>query len=308
MYGSSIFTDSFPLITTNLELDKIKSQYPKYDEYYVASGCIEDRKKRFDNLYTRFKPYADSNFLKEIKTNFHSRTWEMYLCNVLLSKSFFIKKPSDRQAIQMPINEGPDFVLTNGEYIECVACTKGNPEKINSVPQIQYARTPEEVEVIDVPTDKMILRITNAITEKAITQYEKWKKKKWFNKNSPFIMVINSGDLSYPQDYLGIPLIIKALFGLEFMQISQNGDESFSFRKNMNKGKVGVPLTYFTSNKFNFISGIIFSDISVLNHPEHIGDDCIFVNNPFSLNPVGDEYFSIFKSFRAKNGKLSKLY
>jgi len=301
--NSTIFTDNFPIITSNKELYKVKKEYPQYDEYYIASGCIKDRKNKFDVLWPKFKPYADTNFLKELKTNFHSRTWEMYMCNVLLEKSFYIKLPSN-----IPKNEGPDFILNNGTYIECIACSKGHPNKPNSVPEIQDAQTQEEIVAIDVPTDKMILRITNAIIEKAITQYEKWKMKQWFRPASPFIIAINSGDLSYPQDYLGIPLIIKALFGLEFMQISQNGNKSFSFRKNMKKGQADIPLTYFANNKFNFISGVIFSDRTVLNHPEKIGDDCIFVNNPFALYSVNDKDFSKFKSFKAEKGKFTKLY
>ncbi len=299
----SIFTDDFQEINTNDELASIKLKYPTYNEYYVASGCIKNRKERFDALWVKFSPYADTDFLRKLKINFHSRTWEMYLCNVLFEKGFHVSKPSD-----VPRNEGPDFILNDDTYIECIACSKGDPSKFNSVPLMQSVCTPEEIIRTDVLIDKMILRITNAITEKAITQYGKWKKKKWFKENSPFIVAINSGDLSYQQNYLGIPLIIKALFGLEFMQITQNGDESFSFRKNVEKGKVSVPLDYFASDKFNFVSGVIFSDEYVLNPPEHIGDDCIFVNNPFALNPVSNEYFSKFKSFKAEKHKLNKLY
>ena len=302
-HSRSVFTDNFPAIKTNDELDSVKSIYPTYDEYYVTSGCMVDRKEKFNALWSKFKPYADTNFLTELKTSFHSRTWEMYMCNVLLEKNFSIKLPTD-----IPQNEGPDFILKGDTYIECVACSKGDPTKSNSVPEIRYARTPDEVVAFDTPTDKMILRITNVITEKGITQYNKWRKKEWFSLQSPFIIAINSGDLSYPQDYLGIPLIIKALFGLEFMQITQDGDESFSFRKIVKKSKVDVPVTYFSSNKYNFISGIIFSDETVLNHPKNIGDDCVFVNNPFALNPVDNIFLNKFKSFKAEAGKLTKLY
>ena len=75
----SIFTDNFPLITTDQELQVLKDKYPDYDSYYVASGSIQDRKKRFDDLYQKYHPYTDSHFLTEVKKKFHQRTWEMYL-------------------------------------------------------------------------------------------------------------------------------------------------------------------------------------------------------------------------------------
>lgn len=289
----SLFAVELPLVNTNEELEKVKAMYPKYDPYFIASGCIKERRKKFDKLWQKFKPYADRHFLNQIKTNFHQRSWEMYVGNVLLDRKLSIKSQ----------NEGPDFIVDGNIYIECIAPTKGDPDKPDSVPEMFVAKTPEEIRTQDVPVDQMILRITQAVKDKALDQYKRWKNKKWFQKNSPFVIAVNTGDLQYPQDYLGIPLVIKALFGLQFLQISQKGDKSFSWREKIKKSdSVDVPVNYFVNEKYKFVSGVLFSDKTVLNHPEDIGDDCIFINNPFSGYPVNKKFTELFKSWSAKKG------
>lgn len=285
---NSIFTIELPLVSTDEELEKVKAMYPNCDSYFITSGCVKERKKKFDKLWQKFKPYADKHFLSQIKTNFHQRTWEMYLGNVLLEKKLLIKSQ----------NEGPDFVVNDNIYIECIAPTKGDSSKADSVPEIHIAniKKRERPMVQDVPVDEMILRITQALKDKGLGQYAKWKSNNWFDKKAPFIIAINTGDLKFPQDYLGIPLVIKALFGLQFLQITRNGHKSFSWREEIKKGK-GVPVNYFTNYNFKFISGVIFSDQIVLNHPDNIGDDCIFVNNPFAKNPITDSLAKLFKNW-----------
>ncbi len=97
-------------------------------------------------------------------------------------------------------DEGPDFIANNNIYIECVASTRGDPSKTDSVKEMFVTKTPEEIHEQDVPVDKMILRITSAINNKALIQYKKWKSKDWFKQNAPFIIAINTSDLQYPDD------------------------------------------------------------------------------------------------------------
>jgi len=301
----SLFTAQLPLVQTNEELDVVKRVFPKLDVCFIASGCIADRKDRFEKLWESFSPYADSNFKMEIQQNFHSRSWEMYMGHVLLSKKLL----SDKSLKIKPENEGPDFILDDGTYVECIAPSKGDPGKDSSVVAPVYTKTSKEIVLQKVPVDKMILRITQAFKDKAKLQYEGWKTKEWFNGESPFVVAINSGDLEWPQDYMGIPLVIRAIFGVEFLKISKDHEESFSCRAEIQKGAgVAVPVNYFTGEDFNFVSGVIFSDQYVLNHPEKIGDDCVFVNNPFGKNPVTDAVSNSFHSWFAEKDKLTKKY
>jgi len=289
----TLFTVELPIVSTPEELEKVKVIFPppKYDPYFIASGCIRERREKFEKLWKNFKPYADNHFLNEIRTNFHQRSWEMYLGNVLLEKGLSIKSQ----------NEGPDFVVNDKIYIECVAPTKGDPTKPNSVPEMFVAKTPEGICLHDVPVDRMILRITQAVKEKALNQYGKWKFKNWFSQSTSFVIAVNTGDLEYPEDP-SMPNVIKALFGFQFMQINiKTGKTSYSRRIEIKKSdNKSVPVNYFVSDSFSFVSGVLFSDKRVLNHPEKIGDDCIFVNNPFSSFPVDQKFAQLFKNWRVE--------
>jgi len=293
--NDSIFAVELPFVDSDEELEKIKNIYDRYDSYFIASGCCKEKKELFDKLWVKFKPYADVHFLNQIKTNFHQRSWEMYVGNVLLEKDFVIKSQDD----------GPDFIIDKMAYIECVAPTRGEPGKPDSVPKMYTAKTPEEIRVQDVPVDRMILRITQSIRDKALDQYEAWKKKPWFDSKTPFIIAINSGGLEHVDDP-NMPNVIKALFGFQFMQINlENRAVSYSHRDMVEKSnKSAVPVNYFLNPNFNFISGVLFSDKTVLNHPEKIGDDCVFVNNPFAKNIVDEKIAKSFKNWTA-DAKIS---
>ncbi len=294
----SLFVTELPLVETNEELAKIKKLYPRYDPYFITSGCCEDRREKFDKLWGKYRPYADRHFLNQIKINFHQRSWEMYVGNVFLEKKLTIQSQ----------NEGPDFVIDNIAYIECVAPTKGDPTKPDSVPEMFVATTLEEICVQDVPVDKIILRITGVIKDKALDQYENWKSKKWFDSKIPFIIAINTGDLAHVEDS-SMPNVLKALFGFQFLQLNIKTDSTnFSHRDKVEKtNQELVPVNHFINKDFCFMSGVLFSNKTVLNHPENIGEDCIFVNNPFADNPVDESFTKLFKSWVATKDD-TKIY
>lgn len=293
----TLFTDDFPVLSSEDELEEIKKKYSHYCDYYIVSGCSEERKEKFDRLWKVFKRYADSHFLKQYKTQFHQRSWEMYIGCVLLKNNLSIKS----------LDEGPDFIVNNDHYIECVACNNAEEGKPDHVPALQYGVAQ------DVPVEQIIMRITSTIKDKYYKyagneNYKGWAEKGLVHRNKPYIIAINSGIFPYPQDYIGIPLIIKALFGLQYLQIDQNRNKSFSWRQNTQKGISSVPVNYFTDDAFKEISAIIFSDRDILNHPDVIGDDCFFVNNPFAANQIDFEKYSFLKRWKAEKDKITKLY
>lgn len=223
--SNTIFTVELPFVKTDKELERIKQLYPKCDPYFITSGCCKERREKFDKLWVSYKPYADRHFLSQIRTNFHQRSWEMYIGNILLEKKLTIQSQ----------NEGPDFVVDDIGYIECVAPTKGDPNKPDSVPEMFVATTPEEIRAQHVPVDKMILRITGVIKNKAFSQYGNWKNKKWFDSRKPFIVAINTGDLSYVEDP-DTPNVLKALFGVQCRRINiKTGTTDFLCRDKVKK-------------------------------------------------------------------------
>jgi len=125
---STLFREEIPLVTTSAELDSVKRQFPNYDPYYVASGCIKERREFFEQLWIWYERYADKHFLAEVKTHFHQRTWEMYIGCVLLMRHYVICSE----------DQGPDFKIKHRSktiWIEAVAATCGDEEKEDSVPE-----------------------------------------------------------------------------------------------------------------------------------------------------------------------------
>ncbi|KKQ38240.1 MAG: hypothetical protein US54_C0014G0005 [Candidatus Roizmanbacteria bacterium GW2011_GWA2_37_7] len=292
----SLFTIELPLVKTVEELRRVKIKYPKpkYDPYFIVSACIKAKKEKLEKLWKSFKPYADKKFKTKIIKNFHQRLWEMYIGNVLLIKKFNINHDEGR----------PDFIVNDNIYIECTAPTKGDPTKSDSVPEMLVAKNIEEIKEQDVPVDQMILRITQVINEKALEQYDKWKRKKWFNRKSSFIIAVNTSDLEFLEDP-NMPNVVKALFGFKFIQIDlQTRKTSYSRRNNIRKiNNAPVSVNYFVNDDYCFISGVLFSSERVLKSFDNMGDDCIFVNNPFSEYPVDKKFVKIFKHWNAKYDK-----
>lgn len=242
----TLFTDDLPLVNTKKELDAVLEKYNR-DPYYIASSCIQERKDKLDALWCIFKDHCDSHFLSQYKHigKFHQRTWEMYVWCVLLEKWFTITAQ----------NEWPDFLVNNQYflvnsqyYVECIACKQGDWKD----------KVPDNSIGID-DMDKKILRIINAIKTKIdqfieieIDQFHK------IPNNKPYIIAINTAELWYLQD-IDIPLIIKALFGVEYLQVNQHWEESLSWRDFVVKQNLAsVDVNIFTNDSHKEIMWYYF--------------------------------------------------
>ena len=197
-----LFTDNFPLVTTDAELQVLLRTYPKYDPYYVASGSIASRKEEFEKLYEKYHPYADGHFLSEVKKQFHQRTWEMYLGCALLDRGIsFISE-----------DVGPDILIEGSGkkiWIECIACTRGDGD--DKVPTLRY-----DGHVQDVPDDEMIIRVASALKNK----YEKYKKyvaSGIVKEDDCFVIAVNAGALDHPEM---MPLILQSVFPIGHQTLS----------------------------------------------------------------------------------------
>jgi len=288
----SIFTVNFPVVSSDKELQKIIQEFPEYDPYYIASGCIKKRKELFDSLWQIYQPLADRNFLSDCKKHFHQRMWEMYLGFSLIKNGLDISSST----------RGPDFIINKGRqneiFIEATACTRGDTK--DAVPEEYFAEKPEEIRVQDVPYNKMLIRITNSLDYK-YKKYKDFIKK----KEKPYIIAISRSALGYLDN---IPLIFKCLFGLGFQSFKIINGKLFNvgwerkktvFKKNGAK----VPISFFEEEEHNIISAVIYSAKSVLNYPKEIGSDCILVHNPKAKLPIDPKIFSFFRQYKAKYNK-----
>lgn len=304
----SVFSLPLPLVKTFEEVQSIQKlyPYPDYDPYFIESGVIKEKREKFNKLWPKYKPYADSNFQTEIQKRFHQKTWEMYMGNILLENNMKIFSE----------DKGPDFIVKNDNdedllYIECVCTTKGKPENPNSViDPIELNNSSGYLH--DVPTDKMILRIAKAFDDK-VKQYNSWIKGRLVNKDTPFIIAINTSVSSWIEGFP--PNVIKAIFGISHPQINmRTGEMTFLIRDEIQKNNGSpVPVNMFKIKDFSFISGVIFSNTDILDNSNKLGVDCYIVNNPFAKHTIPElltKCFKTYESYISKDGyvKIKKRF
>jgi hypothetical protein len=296
MAKKPLFNDNFPEnIQTNEELKNLKDKYPDYyDPYYVTTGAIKERREKVEKIWNIYKPYANNHFLSEYKRNknFNSRTWEMYVGAALITNNLKIKTSKD--------DSWPDFIINESIYLECTACRNASsPNKPDYIPTVEYGK------VANVPIDQIIMRITSAIRDKHC-DYIKHFKKDDIDSRTPFILAINSGAFRHNQSGI-FPIIYKVLFGIHHpvLHLRREGTsvEGVGFDistreqvyKYKDKKKAPIDLNIFLNDKYKEISAIVFCSNNIINAPEKLGDDCLFIPNPHAKNSIDPKIFSFFK-------------
>lgn len=280
-----LFPENFPDVSTQAELNDLLSKNSTYDPYYVVSGSIPDRRKRFENLYKIYKDHADTHFLRNIKHQFHERTWEMYMGCSLLSKGIdFVSN-----------DEGPDFLIENHDkkiWIECVTCNEGYGD--DKVPPFLYSSFQS------VPENEMCMRIANTI-QKKYSDYSKKFLNKIVSPEDIYIIAVNSGALPFPDG--AIPLILRCLFAVGHMTITFPRDSSESFpgwsqiRSLKKKNGSKVPMDFFLNKEHVGINGALYCGKNVLNHADPIGSDIFGINNPIANHPFPVKIKTAFKGY-----------
>jgi hypothetical protein len=61
------------------------------------------------------------------------------------------------------------------------------------------------------------------------------------------------------------------------------------------KKKAPIDLNLFLTDKYKEISAIIFCSNNIINAPEKLGDDCLFIPNPHAKNPIDPKMYYFFK-------------
>jgi len=293
--SQTLFTDNIPFSDSNVEIADLKKRFSNFDPYYVVSACIPDRKKWFDDIWNVFYPYANEDFVKQYKLDFHQRTWEMYLGYILLKNKYSIEVTK----------KGPDFNVNNLHYIECIAC---NNARFNNKPDF----VPPIINglVNNYPKNEILLRIASAFYTK-YCKYKKYLNQNTIENNKPCIIAINSGKFGRLTDDFP-PLIIQMLFGIGdlCLNFERTGSSSkiknveFIEKKNVFKGNILIEMNYFCNNSYKEISAVIFSRNNVLNNINSVGSDCVMVRNPYAINPLSLDDYSFLKCLTLEDFKF----
>ncbi|MFK8137784.1 MAG: hypothetical protein AB8E15_05415 [Bdellovibrionales bacterium] len=280
----------------------------KYDEKSVDPAFVsisenyEDTRELVEKLWIDFKGICESKkeFLAQIKIDFFARCWELYL-------GYNFIQNSEAEVIPKNKTDGPDFnIKVNDQliYVEAI-CPKNSIEV-----KAAYDNQRKVGRAMSPPDEEKRLIITGALSTK-IQQYHERIEKELVNPDTPYIIAINAGNITFA-DY---ELLISILFevGDQYIEIARGTTEvvgqGFKVKepitgfkdKNL---KEEIPANLFFSEYGQCISGIIFSSKNILNAPPDIGSDLLFVPNPFAANKVEGSLFEVGAEYVIRDDNL----
>jgi hypothetical protein len=270
------------------------------DPFYNEVRDNPSRKEAHDfveELWQKYAHYAEPDFLEDAKRHFHEKSWEMYLACVFLNHGFQLNKKRKKK--------GPDICLlgqTKPIWVEAKAPGSGTGN--DAVPE------PELDILNDVPEEQILLRLTSAIVEK-YKKYQKYLRKGIISKDDPYIIAINGGNIPRAgNEGDDVPHIVKAVlpFGNLFLKINQKGEitvSHYEYRDGIRKcSGTKIPTNIFEDKSYSRISAIMYSWVNVVDRPEQIGTEIIFIHNPFAENPLLKGLSQFGTEYWVENDKL----
>ena len=235
-------------------------------------------RERIENLWHRYKPFADANFETEIRNDFYARFWEMYLACFLLDSGHELLKASQRPAN----GAGPDICIRSENpkiWIEAVTPKSGEGQNQVLPPRISEAEYVDE--------HKIILRYTSSIDDKK-RKFISYKGKGIVQDTDICIIALNGGAI--PSDSGGeIPYAVQAVlpFGPPYINVSRSTgqvvESGRTWRESIEKptGSL-VSTSSFLMDENAFITGLIFARIS----PSAGDQEISLFHNPKASTPL----------------------
>jgi hypothetical protein len=232
-------------------------------------------REQCEALWDIYEPYADAEFLIEVRSNFDARFWEMYLTTFLIKEGYEAICPKP----------GPDVGFDfNGRriWIEATSPTRGAPGTMEQVPEVEH-----DGMMRSVPNERMVLRYLNSISEKYRRQYVSWLDNNIVSPRDAFVIAINPRRLRFDNHDTDPPRILQAGFmvGSPYMAIdrgtSKTVEAGYQFRDAITKASgSSVAAGVFENGEYCGLSGLLCSRVDAANQPGEMGGDFQLVPNP----------------------------
>lgn len=263
------------------------------DKSYCNAKSNPETRRFTEELWQEFSDYAldEPNFLSNAKAHFHAAFWEMYLGVALHRSGLYPQRKGC---------EGPDFlVCTNGQRIwfEAVAPKAGDGN--DGVPPI--IPLSEGGGFQRVPTDQMILRITNAVSKKQ-RQFQKAINDEIAEASDGLVIAINGHGIRNMPEFNPCELLLESFLGYggERCSFAKDADgnidvqsEPFYRTEILKKSEASVPTTGFLSDEAASVSAVLYSDSHVGDARREprptLGADFIILHNPRAAIPISKE-------------------
>ena len=144
----------------------------------------------------------------------------------------------------------------------------------------------------NVPTEQILLRFTNAVSEKR-RQYLASRAQGVISNDDGYVLAINSRGIPHAPYGDTLPFFLQALLpiGNPTIDIDRESgrqiDSYYARRETVTKAK-GSPVstTMFLDRDYSFISAVIHSSVDCVNRPDVLGTDFEVLHNPTALHPL----------------------
>jgi hypothetical protein len=152
--------------------------------YSTKQGSLNAR-RRCEELWRLFEPLADPDFLDLLPFKFHQRWFELYLGAALVDAGLDVRAPTP--------GKGPDFEIHAGGrriFVEAVCPTAGDPEHPDAVSEPDYRDADGRPAAVQVPHDRITLRIAGAVRAK-LDVFDKYRLKGLVDPEDACIVAVN---------------------------------------------------------------------------------------------------------------------
>jgi hypothetical protein len=251
-------------------------------------------------LWVHYRALADPHFREDARNHFLQRFWEMYLAVTLLERGLRVERYGD---------EGPEFfVLVGGRRLWIEAVAPGSGEGPDRVPEIVYGGN-----FVEIPVEKILLRFTNALTEKR-NRYLAALSKGIIAPEDMYLLALNSRGIPYAPYESSMPYFLQAFLPIgpltaEFdVKTGEMTDSFYGYRPVVRKlkGAEVSTRTFLDPEEGSFCSAIVHSAVDCANHPITLGDDFSILHNSGAVNPVDSSVFFWCKQFFVRDNQLQR--
>ena len=264
------------------------------------SAHHQDTRQFIDSLWERYKPLADTHFRTDAKNHFLERFWEMYVAVTLMERGLKLFRVG---------GEGPEFYFEISQrrvFVEAVAPGAGTGP--DQVPGPQYG-----VVITKTPTEKIMLRFTNALVEKR-KKYLKALRKNILSPDDSYLLAINSRGIHHGAGGNTMPYFVQAFlpFGLLAVALDPKTgsilDSFHQYRDTVPKESgENISTKAFLDPEFQFVSAVLHSRVDCVNCPNELGADFCILHNPSAAHGIDPLAFPWSKQLVLRDNELIEV-
>ena len=262
-----------------------------------------------EELWIRYAPYCpDTHFEREIREQFHQRTWEMYLACLLLDGGHELRKPRPT---------GPDLCI-EGEspvWVEAIAVERGASEDRVKTQEERRDTNTSHIKGVwtgELPSEEsLILRCTSAMALKS-QKFKEYKSQGIVGCDDICLVAISLGKVEGVSLFFGTrpeSIFLKAFFGIGEEYIAYTPNSGGGIRRGHHHRPAVVKASgstvsacQFLSNDAIDVSGLLGTCVDVFN-VKSVPSEILLVNNPNALAPLSSGTLNIGTEFRAEADK-----